>query len=90
MTGAYRMSKRMVQTFCADVLGVPVCAGRALASEAQTAASRDAVVKEARDYARGQPANPAASGGGSTDAMKPRTFVGRLYVSPPCVVVRVW
>src|SRR5262245_16228894 len=28
MTGAYRLSKRMAQTFCFDVLGVPVCAGQ--------------------------------------------------------------
>jgi hypothetical protein len=26
MTGASRLSKRLVQTFCADGLGVPVCA----------------------------------------------------------------
>jgi transposase len=39
MTGAYRMSKRMVQAFCADVLGVPVCAGQVCASEAETAAA---------------------------------------------------
>jgi transposase len=57
MTGAYRMSKRMVQTFCSDVLGVPVCAGQVCASEAETAAATDAVVKELRDYARSQPAN---------------------------------
>jgi transposase len=57
MTGAYRMSKRMVQTFCADVLGVPICAGQVCASEAETAAATDAVVKELRDYVRSQPAN---------------------------------
>jgi transposase len=37
MVGAYRMSKRVVQTFCADVLGVPVCAGQVCACEAETA-----------------------------------------------------
>jgi transposase len=57
MTGAYRMSKRMAQTFSADVLGVPVCAGQVCASEAETAAATDAVVQELRDYARSQPAN---------------------------------
>jgi transposase len=62
MTGAYRMSKRMVQTFCADVLGVPVCAGQVCASEAQTAAATDAVVKEVRDYVRSQPANVDETG----------------------------
>src|SRR6516165_4937824 len=39
MAGAYRMSKRMVQTFCADVLGVPICAGQVCACEAGTAAA---------------------------------------------------
>jgi transposase len=62
MTGAYRMSKRMVQTFCADVLGVPICTGQVCASEAGTAAATDAVVKDLRDYARGQPANVDETG----------------------------
>ncbi len=62
MTGAYRMSKRMVQTFCADVLGVPVCAGQVCASEADTAAATDPVVRELRDYVRGRPANVDETG----------------------------
>jgi transposase len=62
MTGAYRMSKRMAQTFCADVLGVSVCAGQVCASEAETAAATDPVVKELRDYMRGQPANVDETG----------------------------
>jgi transposase len=62
MTGAYRMSKRMAQTFCADVLGVPICAGQVCASEAATAAATDAVVQELRDYARSQPANVDETG----------------------------
>ena len=57
MTGAYRMSKRMVQTFCADILGMPICAGQVCACEAETAAATDAVVQELRVYARSQPAN---------------------------------
>jgi len=57
MARAYRMSKRMVQTFYADVLGVPVCAGQVCASEAETAAATDPVVGELREYVRGQPAN---------------------------------
>jgi transposase len=57
MTGAYRMSKRMAQTFCADVFGVPVCAGQICASEAETAAATEAAVKELRDFVRCQPAN---------------------------------
>ena len=46
MTGAYRMSKRMAETFCADVLGVPVCAGQICASEAATAPATEPVVQE--------------------------------------------
>jgi hypothetical protein len=56
MTGAYRMSKRMVQTFCADVLGVPICAGQVCASEAEMAVATAAVVQELRAYVRNQPA----------------------------------
>src|SRR5262249_48833169 len=37
MTGAYRLSKRMTQTFCADVFSIPVCAGQVCALEAETA-----------------------------------------------------
>jgi transposase len=62
MTGAYRLSKRMVQTFCADVLGVPVCAGQVCASEAETAAATEPVVRELREYVRSQPANVDETG----------------------------
>ena len=62
MTGAYRMSKRMVQTFCADVLGVPVCAGQVCASEVETAAATDAVVAELRGYVRTRSANVDETG----------------------------
>jgi transposase len=62
MTGAYRMSKRMVQTFCADVLGVPVCAGQVCASEAATAAATEPAVQELRGYVRSQPANVDETG----------------------------
>ena len=57
MTGAYRMSKRMVQTFCADVLGIPICAGQVCASEAETAAATETLVQELRAFVRSQPAN---------------------------------
>jgi transposase len=62
MTGAYRMTKRMVHTFCADVLGVPICAGQVCASEAETAAATEPVVQELREYVRGQPANVDETG----------------------------
>jgi transposase len=57
MTGAYRMSKRMVQTFCADIFGIPICAGQVCGCEAETTAATSAVVQDLRAYARNQPAN---------------------------------
>ena len=62
MTGAYRMSKRMAETFCADVLGVPVCAGQICASEAATAAATEPVVQEPREYVQSQPGNVDETG----------------------------
>ena len=62
MTGAYRLSKRMVETFCADVFGVPICAGQVCALEAETAAATDPVVQELRAYARTEPANVDETG----------------------------
>ena len=62
MTGAYRLSKRMVQTFCDDVFGIPICAGQVCASEAETAAATEPVVAALRDYARDQPANVDETG----------------------------
>src|SRR5262249_56494685 len=62
VTGAYRMSKRMVQTFCADVLGVPVCAGQVCASEAATVAATEPVTQELKEYVRSQPANVDETG----------------------------
>jgi transposase len=62
MTGAYRMSKRMVEAFCADVFSIPICAGQVCASEAETAAATDPVVEEVRAYARSQPANVDETG----------------------------
>jgi transposase len=62
MTGAYRMSKRMVEAFCADVLGVPVCAGQVCACEAQTVVATEPVVRELRAYVRSRPANVDETG----------------------------
>jgi transposase len=62
MAGAYRVSKRMAQTFCADVLGVPVCAGQVCACEAETAAATEPVVQELRQYVRSQRANVDETG----------------------------
>lgn len=62
LTGAYRMSKRMVQTFCADVLGFPVCAGQVCALEAQTVSATEPVVRELREYVKSEPANVDETG----------------------------
>jgi len=62
MTGAYRMSKRMVEAFCADVFSIPICAGQVCALEAETAVATDSVVEELRNYARRQPANGDETG----------------------------
>ena len=56
------MSKRMAETFCTDVLGVPVCAGQICASEAATAAATEPVVQELREYVQSQPANVDETG----------------------------
>jgi transposase len=52
----------MVETFCADVLGVPVCAGQVCALEVETAAATDPVVQELRKYVKSQPANVDETG----------------------------
>lgn len=62
MTGAYRLSKRMVQTFCDDVFGTPVCIGQVCALEAETAAATEPVVAALRAYVREQPANVDETG----------------------------
>jgi transposase len=62
MTGAYRLSKRMVQTFCADVFGLPLCAGQVCALEAETTAATAAVVEALREHARTRPANVDETG----------------------------
>jgi transposase len=51
------MSKRMVQTFCADVFAIPICAGQVCASEAATATAIDPVVNQLREYVRTRSAN---------------------------------
>ncbi len=62
MTGAYRLSKRMVQTFCADVFALPLCAGQVCALEAETAAATAAVVEALREHVQTQPANVDETG----------------------------
>jgi transposase len=57
LAGAYRLSKRAIETLSADVLGVPVCAGQVCALEAETADATESVVQELRGHVRTQPAN---------------------------------
>ncbi len=46
LTGAYRLSKRQVESLLADLLGVPLCAGQVCALEQQTSAALAPVVAE--------------------------------------------
>ena len=55
-SGVYRMSKRMVQSFCRDVLGTDISLGGVPALEQATAAALDEPVAQAREYVRRQPA----------------------------------
>jgi transposase len=55
--GAYRMSKRMVASFCTDVLGVPLALGEVCQVEQTVAAALDLPVQEARAYVQGQDVN---------------------------------
>jgi len=62
LTGAYRLSKHLVEGLCDDLLGIPISAGQVCAMEAETAAATEPVVKELREYARSQPANVDETG----------------------------
>jgi transposase len=62
LTGAYRLSKRLVEGFCADVRGVPISAAQVCALERQTARATDPVVAELRDYAATRDANADETG----------------------------
>jgi transposase len=53
-SGVYRMSKRVVQSFCSDVLGTELCLGEVAALEQATAAALDAPVSEARESVKQQ------------------------------------
>jgi transposase len=55
--GAYRMSKRLVASFCADVLGVPLALGEVCQVEQTVAAALDPPVQEARAYVQTQAVN---------------------------------
>jgi transposase len=56
-SGAYRMSKRMVTTFCSDVLGVPLALGEVCQVAEWVTTALEPPVQEARAYVRTQPVN---------------------------------
>lgn len=62
LTGAYRLSKRQVESLCADLLGVPLSAGQVCAVEAEVVAATAPVVSELRAYVQEQSANVDETG----------------------------
>ena len=62
LTGAYRLSKRQVESWCADLLGTPVSAGQVCALEADTVAATAPVVAALRDYVADQSAHVDETG----------------------------
>lgn len=54
LAGAYRLSKDQIESLCADVFGIPLCAGTVCALERKTAAALDPVVAEIRDHVQSQ------------------------------------
>jgi len=62
LTGAYRLSKRQVESLCADLLGTPVSAGQVCAVEAEAVAATAPVVAALRAYVADQPANVDETG----------------------------
>src|SRR5262249_48495308 len=52
LTGAYRLSKRQVESLLADVVGVPLCAGQVCAMEQQTCAALTPAVAELQQELR--------------------------------------
>jgi len=62
LTGAYRLSKRQVESLCSDLLGVPLSAGQVCAVEAEVVAATAPVVAELRTYVHEQSANVDETG----------------------------
>ncbi len=56
-SGAYRMSKRMVASFCTEVLGVPLAGGEICPVQQTVAAALEPPVQEARVFVQGENAN---------------------------------
>lgn len=57
LTGVYRLSKRSIQTLCADVFGLVISTGQVCRLQASTAGVLDPCVQQAREYVATQPAN---------------------------------
>ena len=57
LTGAYRLSKRQVESLCTDLLGTPLSAGQVCAVEAEAVAATAPVVAALRVYVADQSAN---------------------------------
>jgi transposase len=57
LAGAYRLSKRMIQTLCGDLFGIPICPGQVCALQQETTKATDLVVAELRSYVRRQDGN---------------------------------
>jgi transposase len=62
LTGAYRLSKRLVETLLDDLFGIPVSAAEVCALEQQTSQILTPVVEELRAFCRTQPANVDETG----------------------------
>jgi transposase len=62
LTGAYRLSKRQVETLLDDLFSIPLSAGEVCALEQQTSAVLAPVVEELRAYCHTQPANVDETG----------------------------
>jgi transposase len=56
-SGAYRMSKRLVASFCTDVLGVPMALGEVCQVEQTLTTALEPAIQEARAYVQTQAAN---------------------------------
>lgn len=56
-SGSYRMSKRMSEALCEDLLGIPISTGQICDLERQTSEMLQPVVEQAQDYVRQRPAN---------------------------------
>lgn len=62
LTGAYRLSKRQVETLLEDLFAIPLSAGEVCALEQETSAALGGVVEELRQHCRRQPANVDETG----------------------------